>query len=123
IEDKWEQFTDVRDEIFKALEAARKDKVIGTSLAASVRIYPDNDTYELLQQLGRLDHLLIVSHVDVADPGAVAPEDAMKLDGLAVKVVPAEGDKCERCWNVTPEVGQNEKHPSICARCADVIEN
>jgi isoleucyl-tRNA synthetase len=46
----------------------------------------------------------------------------MKLDGLAVHVVPAEGEKCERCWIVTPDVGKNEAHPDICPRCADVID-
>jgi isoleucyl-tRNA synthetase len=33
----------------------------------------------------------------------------------------AEGDKCERCWRVLPEVGSDPEHPSLCLRCADAV--
>jgi isoleucyl-tRNA synthetase len=122
LEQKWEKFVRLRDEIYKALEAARKDKVIGSSLAASVRIYPEAEAEAVLRSMGNLPELLIVSHVDLHHAGESAPREAMKLDGLAVHVVPAEGEKCERCWIVTPDVGKNEAHPDICPRCADVID-
>ena len=40
---------------------------------------------------------------------------------LAVSVEPAHGERCERCWNYR-ELGADEKHPHLCARCAAVVE-
>lgn len=115
---KWDSFLDVRDEVLKALEVARKDKVIGHSLAASVTIYPSAEVGELLAQFKELDKLFIVSHVDVVE--GEAPENAMKLEGLSVVVKQAEGEKCQRCWTVSPEVGK--KHAELCPTCADIVE-
>ncbi|WP_409359880.1 zinc finger domain-containing protein [Aneurinibacillus thermoaerophilus] len=46
----------------------------------------------------------------------------MQLEGLAVVVTPAEGEKCERCWVITPEVGHDADHPTLCVRCATVVK-
>lgn len=121
LERKWARFAEVRDEVLKALEVARKEKVIGNSLGASLQLYPDAATAELLGQMEQLDQLFIVSAVRVHGADEAAPEAAMKLKGLAVLVEVAEGEKCERCWIVTPEVGRDEAHPTLCARCASVV--
>ena len=34
----------------------------------------------------------------------------------------ADGDKCERCWQVLPEVGKSAKHPLLCQRCEEAVE-
>lgn len=121
LERKWDRFMDVRDEVLKALEAARKDKRIGNSLGAGLRLFPDAETAKLLSGMSELEQLFIVSAVTVAASGEAAPESAMKLNGLSVSVETAEGEKCERCWVVTPEVGRDERHPTLCPRCASVV--
>ncbi|WNQ13532.1 isoleucine--tRNA ligase [Paenibacillus aurantius] len=121
LEAKWNQFIEVKTEVNKALEEARNKKTIGNSLGASLHLYPDADTEKLLAGFDRLDELFIVSHATVHPAGSAVPEDAVALKKLAVKVVPAEGEKCERCWIVTPEVGQVEEHPTLCKRCASVV--
>ena len=115
---KWDKFLDVRDEVLKALEIARKDKVIGHSLAAAVTIYPDAETTAILKEFRELDKLFIVSHVEVKEEEAT--EEAMKLDGLSVVVTAAEGEKCQRCWTVRPEVGI--KHKDLCPTCGEIVE-
>ena len=35
----------------------------------------------------------------------------------------AEGEKCQRCWRVLPEVGEIPEHPDLCHRCADAVES
>lgn len=120
LELKWSKFMEVRDDVFKALEEARNQKVIGNSLGAALHLYPDEETNQLLEQFERLDQLFIVSEAQIIT-GKDIPEQAMKLGKLAVNVLPAEGDKCERCWVVTPEVGQSESHPTLCPRCAEVV--
>jgi isoleucyl-tRNA synthetase len=39
-----------------------------------------------------------------------------------VRVERAGGDKCERCWKYTTDVGSNGKFPTICGSCADAVE-
>jgi isoleucyl-tRNA synthetase len=121
IERKWDRFIELRDEIFKALEQARKEKVIGNSLSASLHLYPDAESAELLRQFDRLDQLFIVSAVSLHSPDEAVPDTASKLKGIAVQVTTAEGVKCERCWIVTPEVGKHPVHSTVCHRCAEVV--
>ncbi|WP_218090619.1 isoleucine--tRNA ligase [Paenibacillus solanacearum] len=123
LEAKWEQFIELRDDVLKALEEARKEKLIGNSLSAAVHLYPNADTAELLKGFEQLDQLFIVSAVTVHEAGAAAPEGASKFKGASVKVTVAEGEKCERCWIVTPEVGHDEAHSTLCKRCAGVIKS
>ncbi|MDT9724350.1 isoleucine--tRNA ligase [Xylanibacillus composti] len=123
LEARWSSFIDIRDEVLKALEQARKDKTIGNSLGASLCIYPSSkETAELLGSFERLDTLFIVSRVHLHEANEEAPAEAMKLDGLAVHVLTAKGEKCERCWIVTKEVGTNANHPTLCSRCASVVD-
>jgi isoleucyl-tRNA synthetase len=121
LEKKWSAFLDVRDEILKALEEARKEKVIGNSLGAAVHIYPNKETLSLLSQLDQLDQLFIVSAVKLHSPDSQAPEGAYQTQAGAIQVAVAQGEKCERCWIVTPEVGQSKEYPTLCKRCSDVI--
>ncbi|MDF2671355.1 MAG: ileS [Paenibacillus sp.] len=123
LEQKWDSFNEVRDEVLKALEETRKNKTIGNSLSASLHLYPTEQTAQLLEQFDNLDNLFIVSQVTVHHPSEEIPADAMKQDLLSVHVKPAEGEKCERCWIVTPEVGQDEHHPTLCRRCASVVQS
>lgn len=122
LEKKWDQFLVLRDEGLKALEIARGEKLIGNSLEASLRLYPTEETYPLLQSLDHLAELFIVSHLELASPDEQVPEEAYKGRGVSVLVRPAEGKKCERCWMITPTVGMSEAHPALCTRCSEVVE-
>ncbi|MFT9847947.1 isoleucine--tRNA ligase [Aneurinibacillus sp. REN35] len=123
LEVKWDRLVEIRDEILKALEEARRDKVIGQSLAASVAIYPSEAVEASLKEVkDQLKELLIVSHVELHPVSTPVPDKAVQLEGLAVVVTPAEGEKCERCWIITPDVGQDAAHPTLCTRCATVVK-
>lgn len=122
IEDKWDKVIKIREEILKPLEVARKDKVIGHSLGANVDLYPEQDVYDVLSTLDDLDKVLIVSKVTLHDPSAAAPEHAAEVKGLKVVVTQAPGEKCERCWVVTTDIGSDPEHPTLCSRCAEQIK-
>ena len=50
------------------------------------------------------------------------PDGAFTLPDVAdvgVVVGLAEGEKCERCWRVLPEVAKHEAH--LCERCSEVV--
>ncbi|MCL6456773.1 MAG: isoleucine--tRNA ligase [Gorillibacterium sp.] len=120
-EAEWEAFIVVRDEVNKALEEARNNKVFGNSLGAALKLYPDAATFELLNKFDDLDQLFIVSAVEVLVPQVEVPVEARNYKHLSVLVEPAVGEKCERCWIVTPEVGTVADHPTLCSRCAEVV--
>lgn len=116
---KWSFFMEVRHDILKALEEARNEKVIGKSLEASIVIKANKPEVEsLLSNIPHLHQLLIVSHAEVTD----TLEDGKSYEYVTVKVTKHNGETCERCWVVSDTVGENEKHPSLCTRCADIVE-
>ncbi|WP_062231654.1 isoleucine--tRNA ligase [Fictibacillus sp. FJAT-27399] len=117
----WDLFMDLRDEVLKALEEARNAKLIGKSLTASITLYPAENVKSWLENVEDLNKLFIVSEAVIGGFRDDAPERAVKYDHLAVSVKPAEGETCERCWVVTPEVGSDEKHPTLCASCAEIV--
>ncbi|OEH84726.1 isoleucine--tRNA ligase [Desulfuribacillus stibiiarsenatis] len=123
IEQKWDQVVKVREEILKSLEIARQEKIIGKSLGAKVDLYPETDVYQLLKSIKDLDKVLIVSKVIVHETGTEAPDKAIALKGLHALISSAEGQECERCWIVTPEIGTKEEHPTLCPTCADTIRH
>jgi isoleucyl-tRNA synthetase len=118
LEARWEALLSVRDEVLKALEAARKAKLIGTSLEARVEVVSDPQVLALLtRHQADLPMLFIVSAVDL---GALGPEAADKR--VEVRVQRAEGRKCARCWTFSESVGRSLRYPDVCARCAVVLE-
>ncbi|UOF89173.1 isoleucine--tRNA ligase [Fodinisporobacter ferrooxydans] len=122
LEKKWANILRVRDEIAKALETARKDKRIGQSLEAFVEIYPDTKTFDILQGVDQLDKVLIVSKAQVYQPDAEVPADAARLEGLAVRVSAAPGEKCERCWVILEDVHAHDELGMLCPSCASTLD-
>jgi isoleucyl-tRNA synthetase len=123
LEEKWSQFLNLRDDVLKALEEARNKKVIGKSLTAKVTLYVNDNSRALLDSIKEnMNQLFIISGFEVAGTYVEAPENAIKLETAAIVVTKAEGETCERCWIVTPEVGQDPDHSTLCQRCADVVK-
>jgi isoleucyl-tRNA synthetase len=120
---KWDAFMNLRDDVLKALEVARNEKVIGKSLNASVTVYPTKEARQLLESIEEdVKQLFIVSEFTIADDYENAPEDAQKFANAAIIVKQAEGETCERCWVVTKEAGQDPDHPTLCPRCARIVK-
>ncbi|MEH7177252.1 isoleucine--tRNA ligase [Neobacillus vireti] len=123
LEEKWTAFMKLRDDVLKALEEARNQKVIGKSLTAKVSLYVNENTKDLLASINEnVQQLFIISAFEIAGSYDQAPENVLKLDTAAIVVTKAEGETCERCWTLTPEVGQDKEHPTLCLRCADVVK-
>lgn len=116
----------MRGEITKALETARRNKVIGHSLDAAVSLYAAGEELTALSAIqDDLATLLIVSNVTLSDRFEQAPGEAYRVAEmqLAIAVAPAQGIKCERCWIYSPTVNLDNEHPALCQRCATVVKN
>ncbi len=115
---KWDHFIEVRDDVLKALEEARAEKVIGKSLEAKVTIVPkDEKTKTILTDVEHLHQYLIVSEANVLDNHP----DAKEYNHVKVLVEKHSAEKCQRCWVASDTVGKNEEHPDLCDRCADIV--
>jgi isoleucyl-tRNA synthetase len=118
LEKKWEAILKVKNEASRVLEDARKKKLIGHSLDAKVIISPTEELKGLLEEEAcALKEILIVSQLVVVDRAPEGAHEALDIPGLKISVTKADGEKCERCWNITPSVGENEEHKTICERC------
>jgi isoleucyl-tRNA synthetase len=109
--ERWERVFTIRDEVLKALEAARNDKQIGSSLEAKVVLTTDAETTRfLLEYYEQLRYIFIVSQVEVHEG-----------ERFAVDIHNADGEKCERCWNYSTRVGEFSQWPTVCERCAEAL--
>lgn len=122
LKQKWDLLMEVRDEVLKALEEARNNKIIGKSLAASVTLYPSIDARKVLSEVDDLEKWLIVSKAELAEGKGEAPQEAKSYQMTDVLIRPAEGETCERCWNVRPSVGNDADHPDLCSECAQIVK-
>ncbi len=119
--DRWERLLVLREGIAKALELARAEKIIGTSLEAAVTVEANASDTAFLQSFGdELRFLLLTGPVTFGAAGEGAHRSETS-EGLLVAVDQAPGQKCARCWNYTEDVGCDPAWPGVCARCSGHI--
>jgi isoleucyl-tRNA synthetase len=112
----WEKLRAVREEVLKALEEARNQKMIGTGLEAQVTIAATDPVYSLLVRYAdQLRYVFIVSAVHLEKAAGNGST------GISVTVNKAAGKKCERCWNYSTHVGEDAVYPTVCERCSAVL--
>lgn len=114
VESKYDALFAMRDEVLSALEVARASKVIGKSLEAKVEYSVHKDAYKWLSELGEdvLSDIFIVSQTKLVNGG-----DKLESD---VKVMPADGEKCARCWKHSVDaIEVDGEH--ICPRCKKIL--
>ncbi len=108
LEASFDKFMKYRDEILKALEIARSEKVIGKSFNAKLTITLDSEAKEVFESLNsNIAQILIVSQLELVDGNE-----------FNVKVEKAEGSNCERCWIITKSVNEN----GLCDKCQGIVD-
>jgi isoleucyl-tRNA synthetase len=114
---KWAGIRRVRRAVTAALEVQRQERVIGASLEAAPVVHvSDAEVLSALKSVD-FDDICITSAVQLtADP---APAEAFRMpevEGVGVVFEAADGEKCQRCWKILPDVGTHS-HAATCARC------
>jgi isoleucyl-tRNA synthetase len=115
---KWAQIRKARQVVMSALETARNDGKIGASLQATPMVYISAEMQAAFAGQDAAS-LFITSSATLSSDAA--PDGAFRLDAIddvAVVVAVADGEKCARCWKITPEVTADV---DICGRCQDVV--
>jgi isoleucyl-tRNA synthetase len=120
---RWERLLEMREQVLKALEVARAEGLLGTSLEARVILEAEGETLALLQRYpGVLKDLFIVSEVTLV-PSASPSRAPDRPGSPAVRVERARGSKCERCWHITTDVGSDPSLATLCARCVGAVQS
>lgn len=121
INDSWnketiyDDFMSLREDVLKALEEARNEKIIGKSLNAHLILYPRGKVAELLEKLDiNLAQVFIVSKLDIKNDSF----GKYKGNDVSIDVLACEGITCQRCWQVVPHVHDN----GLCDRCESIVE-
>ncbi len=118
----WARIMAVKEAVNKQLEDARKDKLIGAGLEASVTLYADEALAADLAKLGEeLRFVLITSEVKVLPLSEAGDAQATDLDGLKLTVAKMDAEKCPRCWHRRQDIGANAEHPELCGRCVENV--
>jgi len=115
LKDKYQAFMELRNNVLKALEEARNEKIIGKSLNAKLILYPSPETKDLLLSIKHdLAQLFIVSECVIA-----SGEGTFTFEGISIDVEKREGHTCARCWQVVDTLTDDE----LCDRCERVVES
>jgi isoleucyl-tRNA synthetase len=121
---KWNRIRTLRRVLTGALEIARRDKVIGSSLEAAPTLFVGDPADAALFETVDLAEIAITSGAKIAV--GEGPADAFRLGdvpGAAAQFQAAEGRKCARCWMILPEVGTVPDHDDLCRRCSDAVDH
>ena len=104
----------IRADIFKALETARAEKVIGKSLEAHVMVNVSDEDRKLIEDYcgNKFNQWLIVSKV------SFSVDELPAYEVCQVAVEKCEGKVCPRCWNIT----DSSREDGLCDRCHEVLE-
>jgi isoleucyl-tRNA synthetase len=119
----WQKVMAVRAAVGKELEKSRAKGDIGSSLNAEIELYCNAEFFDDLNRLSdELRFIFITSNASVMAEGNV-PEDAIQteIDGVKLRVVVSEHEKCVRCWHQRFDVGKTVEHPELCGRCVENV--
>ena len=121
---KWESLRELRGEVTRALESARKTKLIGHPLDACVEIkLPGGDMADHAGAVAdNLNDIFIVSQAKIVDALDGDIYESKEIQGLAIRVTRAAGEKCERCWRFDTGIGSDGEYPTACPRCAAALK-
>ena len=115
LDERWERILEIRAIVTKALEEARKEKVIGLSLDAQIHLHIPEKVFSFLECYEKdLKSIFIVSSVTL--------HQTKDEKEVRAEVLRADGKKCERCWNYDVSVGHHPEHQVICQRCVEAIQ-
>ena len=123
-ERRFELVIALRNDVNKALEAARVEKTIGKPLEASATLYVSEAARADFEKISSLPlaSFFIVSAVKVVyGEGEGEGLTGDSFPGVSVSITPNAAPKCVRCWIHNEQVGKHPEHPELCPRCATAV--
>ena len=110
---EWKRIFEIKDAVNQSIEEMRNENKIKGSLDSAVDIQATPNDLNILKKLGDELHFLFISSEASVNEGK----------SFKIKVRSSENTKCVRCWHRCSSVGSSKKHPELCNRCIENIDN
>ena len=119
--EKWAMIRSARRVVTSALEVQRSEKVIGASLEAAPSVTISDPAMLAALQSVPFEDICITSALQLT-AGQIEQGQFTLADhpGIGVAFSKAEGEKCQRCWKILPDIGKDQ-HPGTCRRCSTAL--
>jgi isoleucyl-tRNA synthetase len=123
----WDEMIAVRYTVNKALEMARASGKIGSSLEAQIFIKVEDEALrKKVESMGvDLPGFFITSQAEVINGQRPSSNNGslseVSESGITVIVLPAQGQKCPRCWKFSTEIGKDSRFAELCPPCAEAL--
>jgi isoleucyl-tRNA synthetase len=120
--EEWKQLFKVREEALLHLELSRQSKTIGKSSEAALELRATGRLLDLLRShKDDLKEFLNVSQVTVLHNPELDNPDVDTSFSISIRVSPATGSKCARCWNFMPDTADYGIWQNVCGRCRSAL--
>ncbi len=122
---KWSKVKKVRRIVNTAIELARNEKKIGSSLEVEVSVLTNDISLTQIISSVSMNEICIVSSFEIKkkkeslDKNHIAKVDN-SVDDLNIYIYKTNKEKCLRCWQYKLEVKENN---GLCNRCKNSVEN
>ncbi len=122
--EEWRKIITAKIAVNKALESARNAGSIGSSLAADVVLFCDDELLTILQKIADELRFVLITSTATLQPIQSADQTTLATDmpGLQLLVSASAAVKCERCWHHCADLGMDSEHPTLCLRCVSNID-
>jgi isoleucyl-tRNA synthetase len=115
----WQYILQVRNDVNKAIENGRSQKLFAQALEVEVTLFAKPEAMAYLEQLNHELRFVFLTSKVTCIQTETWPEEALTSETgqYAVQVKKTTAKKCVRCWHHVDDVGMNPDHPEICGRC------
>ncbi len=121
LEKVYDKLLDIRDDVLKGIEEARKKDLVRHPYEARVILkLPENYNNLVKERLNWIKYFFTVSQVELSDnPVGDVIIEGGSVKNAVVAITKAKGEKCPRCWIYDESVSENQK---VCDRCKSQLE-
>jgi isoleucyl-tRNA synthetase len=112
--EQWQRLLALRAEVNKALDMARKEKILGNSLDARLLLCAPRQEEFISANLTALEEICMVSQLELLPHLPDPTWQSQEIDGLSLKIEPSLLPKCPRCWKRRPGIAAAELCPDCC---------
>ena len=109
----WNRIFEIKNDVNQSIEEMRNENQLKGSLDANVYIEANKNDIKILEKLGAELHFLFIC----------SETNIIENNNFKITVKSSGNQKCTRCWHRHESVGTSKKHPDLCNRCIENVDD
>ena len=109
----WNRIFEIKNDVNQSIEEMRNENQLKGSLDANVHIEANKNDIKILEKLGAELHFLFIC----------SETNIIENNNFKITVKSSSNQKCTRCWHRHESVGTSKKHPDLCNRCIENVDD